>query len=152
MVEADGEAFRDHWGFVEEPFEQRLEVWQSWIESLGDAHDPSLWFIAHDGDQIAGLGLFSTQIAGDKTRSYVDSLSVRPAYRKRGIAIALLRHGFGELHRRGYAAVELDMDSENLTGALRLYERAGMRVIRRTINYEKVLREGEDLVTRQLDE
>ena len=149
MVAASEEAFRDHWGYVEEPYEQALENWQSWIGSLGETLDPSLWLIAHDGDEIAGLGLFSTRVADDLTRSYVESLSVRLAYRKRGVALALLRHGFGEFHRRGFEAVELDMDSENLTGALRLYERAGMRVTRRTISYEKVLRDGEDLVKRE---
>jgi len=42
------------------------------------------------------------------------------------------------------------MDSENLTGALKLYERAGMRVVRRTLRYEHVLRDGDDLATRTL--
>ena len=148
LARSSREAFRDHWGHVEQPFEQDLEEWRSWIDSLGERRDPTLWFVAHDGDEIAGLGFFSTEVAGDTTRSYVETLSVRPAYRKRGVALALLHHGFGEVHRRGYAAVELDMDSENLTGALRLYERAGMRVIRKIISYEKTLREGEDLVKR----
>jgi len=152
MVVASREAFRDHWGYVEEPLDQAIADWKEWIASLGGRRDPSLWFVAHEGSQIAGLGLFSTQIAGDATRSYVESLSVRPAYRKRGIALALLHQGFGEVHRRGYEAVELDMDSENLTGALRLYERAGMRVIRRMYSYEKELRPGKDLATRSLQD
>jgi len=151
LAVASREAFRDHWGYVESPLEQSIEDWRQWIASLGETRDPSLWFVACDGDEIAGVGLFSAEIAGDKTRSYVESLSVRPAYRKRGIALALLRHGFREVYKRGYEAVELDMDSENLTGALRLYERAGMHVIRQTLTYEKVLREGEDLITRELD-
>ena len=150
MCMATREAFRDHWGYVEEPLDQDLEGWRSWTASLGERLDPSLWFLACDGDEIAGLGLFSTRIGDDATRSYVESLSVRPGYRKRGIALALLRHGFKEVAGRDYKAVELDMDSENLTGALRLYERAGFRVIRRTLSYELVLREGKDLATRVL--
>jgi len=151
MCRANRESFRDHWGYVEEPFEQNLEGWRSWVEGLGDSLDPTLWFLACEGDEIAGLGLFSSQIGGDMGRSYVESLSVRPAFRKRGVALALLHHGFGEVARRGYEAVELDMDSENLTGALRLYERAGMRVIRRNLNYELVLREGTDVATRSIE-
>ena len=46
----------------------------------------------------------------------------------RGLGLALLRHGFGALYRRGDRQVFLDVDSENRTGATRLYERAGMRV------------------------
>jgi hypothetical protein len=42
------------------------------------------------------------------------------------------------------------MDSENLTGALRVYERAGMRAVRQSVFYEKELRAGTDLATRQL--
>ena len=152
MVVAGREAFRDHWGYVEEPLDQAIADWKEWIASLGERRDPSLWFVAHEGPEIAGLGLFSTQIAGDATRSYVESLSVRPAYRKQGIALALLHQGFGEVYRRGYEAVELDMDSENLTGALRLYEKAGMRVIRQMYSYEKELRPGRDLATRSLQD
>lgn len=43
------------------------------------------------------------------------------------------------------------MDAESLTGALRLYERAGMHVIRQVISYEKEIRAGVDLATRSLD-
>lgn len=75
---------------------------------------------------------------------------MRPAWRKRGVALALLRHTFGEFRRRGYAAVELDMDSENLTGALRVYERAGMRATRQSVVFERELRPGRDLATREL--
>jgi len=62
----------------------------------------------------------------------------------------LLHHTFAEFHRRGYVGVELDMDSQNLTGALRVYERAGMHVIRQSMSYEKELRPGIDLATREL--
>jgi mycothiol synthase len=150
IVAADIEAFRDHWGHVERPFESELEEWQRYVEGEGDRCDPTLWFLAVDGEEIVGYSICRPQVADDETRGYVDGLCVRPAWRKRGIALALLHKTFGEFYRRGKAAVELDMDSENLTGALRLYERAGMRVIRRTLNYELVLRDGEDLVTREL--
>jgi len=46
--------------------------------------------------------------------------------------------------------VRLDADSQSLTGALRVYERAGMRVVRQFVTYEKVLRPGIDLATREL--
>ena len=51
---------------------------------------------------------------------------------------------------KGFKAVELETDSENLTGALRLYTKVGMRVIRQTYVYEKELRPGVDLATREL--
>jgi len=150
IVAADMESFRDHWGHVDRPFDQELEEWQSFVRGEGDLIDPTLWFLATDGEKIVGYSICRGQVADDATRGYVDGLAVLPGWRKRGIALALLHQSFGELSRRGRAAVELDMDSENLTGALRLYERAGMHVIRRLLNYELVLRDGKDLVTREL--
>jgi len=40
------------------------------------------------------------------------------------------------------------VDAENVTGALRLYEKAGMRPARRGDLYELLLRPGRDLATR----
>ena len=149
VARADMEAFRDHWGHVERPFETELEGWQDYVRSKGDKLDPTLWFLAVDGEEIAGCSICAPNIADDETRGYVDGLCVRPAWRRRGIALALLHQTFGEFYRRGYKAVELDMDSENLTGALGLYTKAGMHVTRQMMSYEKVLRGGVDLVKRE---
>ena len=54
-----------------------------------------------------------------------------PAFRSRGLGTALLVHAFGEFQRRGRRRVGLGVDAENTTGAVRLYERAGMHVVRR---------------------
>lgn len=144
------ETWRDHWGFVAQPLDQALADWKEGLSALGGKFDPTLWFLAMDGAEIVGISLCDNRIVDDTTRGYIDSLGVRPAWRKRGIALALLRHTFGEFARRGYAAVELDMDSENLTGALRVYERAGMHVIRQSAFYEKELRPGVDIATREI--
>jgi len=144
------EAWRDHWGFVEQPFDQVLAERREAIKAQGASFDPTLWFLAVDGSEIVGLSLCDDRIVDDRTRGYVGTLAVRPAWRKRGIALALLHHTFAEFRRRGYAAVELDMDSQNLTGASRLCERAGMRGVRQFVTYEKELRPGIDLATREL--
>jgi hypothetical protein len=46
--------------------------------------------------------------------------------------------------------VRLDVDSQNLTGASRLCNRAGMRAVRQSMRREKELRPGIDLTTREL--
>lgn len=97
-----------------------------------------------------GVCLCLSHVNRDSTRGYVNGLGVRPPWRKRGIATSLLQHALAEFQNRGYAAVELDMDSQNLTGALRLYKRAGMRAVRQLMRYEKVIRPGVDLATRHL--
>lgn len=144
------EAWRDHWGYIEEPFEQVLVQWREGVERDGERFDPTLWFLATAGDDIIGISLCASHIGGDATRGYVQGLGVHPQWRKHGAALALLRHTFREFRRRGYVAVELDMDSQNLTGALRVYERAGMRAVRQSVIYERILRDGRDLATRQL--
>ena len=56
-----------------------------------------------------------------------------------GLGRALLFHSFRELRRLGRTAVGLSVDSENPTGAVRLYESVGMRPVSRRVLYEKQL-------------
>lgn len=149
ILHADREAFRDHWGYVESPFEDQFKGFLHWIEN--DPHfDPSLWFLAMDGDEIAGLSLCQSHTAEDPNMGFVDSLGVRRPWRRKGLGLALLHHSFGELYRRGKCRVGLGVDAGSLTGATRLYERAGMHVHRQYANYEKELRPGVDLSTQSL--
>lgn len=145
---ASEEAFRDHWGRVPSTLEEEEYGWIEWIRWQGEAFDSSLSTLAWDGDQVAGFALGRWHLPLDRSRGVVASLAVRPAWRHRGLGLALLRNALGEFHRRGCASVELLVDSESLTGALRLYERAGMRVFRTQIIYEKELRAGIDITTR----
>jgi mycothiol synthase len=101
-----------------------------------DAFDPSLWFLAVAGDELVGANLC---FAGP-TGGFVAQLAVRRDRRGRGLGLALLRHGFAELYRRGERQVWLYVDTENRTGATRLYERAGMRVQHRFDFWVKRLR------------
>jgi ribosomal protein S18 acetylase RimI-like enzyme len=59
-------------------------------------------------------------------RGRVAEIGVVDAYRGRGLGFALLTHSFHELRRRGAAEIVLDVDSENVTSAIRLYTKAGM--------------------------
>ena len=63
------------------------------------------------------------------------------------LGMALLLHSFAEFYRRSKNKIGLGVDSQNLTGATRLYERAGMHVARIHITYEKELRAGIELST-----
>lgn len=99
-------------------------------------YDPSLWFLAWDGDQLAGFALSFPERGGDVELGWVATLGVAPAWRRRGLGEALLRAAFQALHARGLRRVGLGVDAENATGALRLYERAGMRKIRQADVWE----------------
>ena len=108
---------------------------------MGEAFDPGLWFLAMDGDEPAGAALC---IASDGL-GWVDVLAVRRPWRGRGLGLALLRHAAGEFHRRECQKYALAVDSESLTGATRLYERAGMRAVHTYAGWLKELRAGTDL-------
>lgn len=128
------EAFRDHW----EHRDMSLEEWRGWfVETPG--FDPALWFVAHDGEEIAGLSLCRVDWSGNPQRGFVSILAVRRPWRRRGLATALLQHSFGEMKRRGMTRGSLGVDAENLTGAVALYERAGMSVERRFNCYQRTL-------------
>jgi mycothiol synthase len=135
LYRAHEEAFQDHWGHTPRPF----EVWKHRdIES--DEFDPSLWFIAWDGNQIAGYALNRYR----NGNSWVGTLGVRRPWRKRGLGLALLYHSFGEFYKRGKRTISLGVDAANLTGATRLYQKAGMHVAAEYVNYEKELRPGRE--------
>lgn len=127
------EAFADMWGYMPPSFEE----WQAKIDHWYGS-DPTLWFLATDGEEIAGAALCTYRL----DMGWVRSLGVRRPWRQRGVGLALLREAFGEFYRRGRQTVGLGVDSESLTGATRLYERAGMTVNRQFDQYRKELRAG----------
>ncbi|NPV65793.1 MAG: GNAT family N-acetyltransferase [Anaerolineae bacterium] len=144
------DSFRDHWGFIEEPF----EAWRRRVRGRPD-FDPSLWLLAvttaSGGDEIVGVALCSPAAIEDPDMGWVGSLGVLREWRRRGIARALLQYAIGEFYRRGQARVGLGVDAASLTGATRLYEEVGMRVVRQWDQYEKVLREGQEIAIESLD-
>jgi mycothiol synthase len=114
------EAFEDHWDYSPTPYEAFLDR-----NVRRDHFDPALWIVAIDaGDPV---GLLSGSAHTD--RGWVDDLGVLRSHRGRGIATAMLRESFAEFERRGLPRVRLNVDSDNLTGAVSLYEGVGMWVV-----------------------
>ena len=124
------EAFAEHWEFTP----SSLDEWLNWRQTRRDYH-PALWQIAEENGEVAGASL----CFGEDRFGWVLDLAVRPSSRRAGLGLALLGSGLAALWRRGHTRVGLEVDSENETGATRLYERAGMKVTRRYATYEKVL-------------
>jgi mycothiol synthase len=151
LVRVDSEAFKDHFGYIKQPFEDELARFSNWLKNDEQLTDPSLWFLAMDGDQAVGLALCAVHDSEDREWGHVNSLGVLRSHRKRGIGLALLRHAFSEYYSRGYKGVTLGVDAENLTGALRLYKKAGMSVHRQFDLYEKELRPGREISVQSLE-
>jgi mycothiol synthase len=143
VFEADDEAFKDHWGYLPDTYEH----WEYWTIKR-EGFDPSLWFLAVEGNEIAGIALCQYE----NGEGWVGALAVRRPWRKHGLGLALLRQAFGEFYRRGTHIVGLGVDAQNLTGATRLYTRAGMHVALQHDTYQKELRPGEELSTQSVSE
>jgi mycothiol synthase len=114
------EAFEDHWDFYPIPYQEFLDR-----NVHGDDFDPALWIMAVDADEPVGV-LYG---GADSDRGWVRELGVVRSHRGRGIATAMLRESLAEFERRGLPRVRLNVDSDNMTGAVSLYERVGMRVV-----------------------
>lgn len=135
VYEAVEEAFADHWGHVKPPF----ETWKLY-RTAPEHYHPDLWFVAWEGDQVAGISICRYRSG----IGWVWSLGVRRNWRQQGLGMALLLHSFGEFYRRGQTLVGLGVDALNPTGATRLYERAGMYIETEYVCYEKEYRPGRD--------
>ena len=131
VFEAVQEAFADHWDF----HPQSIENWREFTVKARN-FNPDLWLVARDGDEVAGASLNYPERTDDPGYGWVGSLAVRPAWRRRGVGEALLRRSFAVLHARGWRNVRLSVDAENPTGATRLYERVGMRMLRQANTWE----------------
>jgi ribosomal protein S18 acetylase RimI-like enzyme len=138
-VETIREVFKDEPGWVERPLEEELDDWTHYFNHAPHA-DPSLWFVASEGNTIVGTCFGHPVLPEDPDMGYVFALGVRRAWRRRGIALALLCQTFRALYHRGKHKVQLGVDAENPTGATRLYEKTGMRVVRRFDVFEKMVR------------
>jgi mycothiol synthase len=125
---AANEAFADEWGFTGTPFD---EWWR--MRSTAEDFDPTLWFLVRDGDDLAA---FARCDAGRRGGGFVGMLGVREPWRRRGLGLALLRHAFREFRGRGLTRASLGVDTQNPTGATRLYERAGMEVEIEYVTFE----------------
>jgi mycothiol synthase len=140
--DAHEDAFRDLWGRPKNSYDRFLKLTQA------ESFDPDLWFLAEDAGRIAGVSLCKL-VSG---QGIVESLGVLRPWRGRGLGLALLQHSFGAFWNRGVGNVWLSVDAESLTGATRLYERAGMHVTGRYIIHLKELRPGVDYSQHALEE
>jgi mycothiol synthase len=124
------EAFADDWGHHPEPFDRWAD------EQTGSpSYDPTLWLLATAAGEP--VGALTANVSGD--HGWVDEVGVLAPWRGRGIAAALLRRSFATFAGRGLRRVLLNVDAANPTGATRLYERAGMRVVNRWDMWERPL-------------
>jgi mycothiol synthase len=138
----DNAAFRDHWGHAE-------IKWEEFLHLLKMPHmRPELWLLAEEAATGEVVGLGFNVIDPDwiaqtgRQEGYLDTLAVLREHRKRGLGTALISKSLQVLRNAGMEAVHLHADSENLTGAMRLYEGVGFEVRKRYVAYRRTMRGG----------
>ncbi|HSK51851.1 MAG TPA: GNAT family N-acetyltransferase [Clostridia bacterium] len=137
IFDADDEAFKDH-------FEHRAATEQDFTTLFAHPDlDTSLWQVAWDGDQVAGsvqtwIWKSENEALGLR-RGWLESVSVRRPWRRRGVAKALISASLVQLRERGMEEAMLGVDAENPTGALGVYESVGFEVKVRARSYRKLV-------------
>ncbi len=135
--EANVEAFRDHWGFSE-PTEEDFDGFRK-----SKYCQPELWQVAWDGDEVVGsVWNYVNQDENEtyhRKRGWTEDITTRRAWRRRGIARALIIRSMQMHKANGMNEVALGVDTNNPSGAVKLYKSLGYKKVRTWINYRKAV-------------
>ena len=136
--QAHREAFAGHWGATP-PDQQR---WSQRYTGT-QAFRPDVSWLVLDGDEVVAYLLtyfWEADAAATGVReAFVGQLGARPTWRRRGLGGLLLAAALESYRAAGYERSLLTVDTDNATGALRLYERAGYAVRDTSVVWTKPL-------------
>lgn len=127
-------------------FENIAENWladkyPAWVAK--PENNPRFWQVAWDGDQLAGMVLAHIEEpeneAHQRKRGYTEHIYVRPPWRGRGLASALIARSLQVLKAQGMTEAELGVDAENESAAFRLYTQLGYKTFSVDTWYRKAL-------------
>jgi mycothiol synthase len=122
------EAFNDHWGSI--PMTD--ELWAEFMSAASTRLDLS--FIARAGDEVVGMCIGAhfpaDEAVSGRREGWIDSLGTKRAWRKKGIATALMERSFVAFRNAGFSHAALGVDSTNPTGAAELYLDVGFAPVR----------------------
>lgn len=137
LWDALSEAFRDHFGSHDDTPEAR----RSWLDD--PAMDPGLFAVAFDGDEVVAGVLGYVFPEENRLQAYrrgwADPVFTRRLWRRRGLARALLGRCLVLLRDAGMTSAQLDVDTQNTSDALTLYEEHGFSADRGSSEWHKPL-------------
>ena len=126
------DSFSQHFGFLPREFAE----WRELVCRDKDEINTQAWLISVKGDP-AGFVDFSDEQLHEGS-GYVSGLGVCQAFQGKGLGEALLRHAIKVNYELGRSKLRLGVDAGNESGALRLYEKVGMKSISEWHQYENV--------------
>lgn len=135
--------FQDHWGFI--PADEK--IWNLFLTGHPDFRPDLSWLAlavnSQGEEQVIGFSLNQVHEADNAAegilQGWIQDLGVLRSWRKRGIASGLLCASMQSFKDAGLDYAALAVDTENLTGALHLYERLGFIKFRRSLAYGKTI-------------
>lgn len=141
MFVAHNTAFLDHPNFI--PWTDTM--WQQWVTGSRNFR-PALSFVVAEvsrpGEVVGYVQSYEYDAYFEQTgrrEAYVGKVGTLREHRGRGLASAMLSHALRAYRAAGFDEASLDVDSDNPTGALGVYHRAGFEVESRWTNYAGVV-------------
>ncbi|TYP86900.1 GNAT family N-acetyltransferase [Blastococcus xanthinilyticus] len=138
---AHNTAFTEHHGSAE----RDAASWQR-LFTGSRAFRPDLSVLALADGAVAGYVLAYVYEADTRARGYrevvLGQIGVLPAVRGRGLAAAMIGLALQRAAGAHCRTAALDVDSDNVTGALRLYERLGFETVRTRVAWSLERAEG----------
>ncbi len=142
--------YQDVWNGMKEAFQ--MEPWYS--DSLFDdehfrawtakpTFEPEIWQVAWDGDRV--VGTVQNYVNGEENRifhkrvGHTEEIWVARDWRDKGIAKALISRSLRLLAELGMTEASLDVNADNLSGALHLYTSLGYRPVHKFVWLRKPL-------------
>jgi len=130
---------QEEWGSAE-PTEA---AYQEWLKD--PLFQPHLWQIAWEKETGNPVGHVLTYIHHEENkqfhrkRGYTEGVGVSQAWRRRGLARALISRSLQAQKAAGMTGSALVADSESTSGVTRLYESCGFQIVNRDTVYRKPL-------------
>lgn len=136
---AFNDSFQDHFGF----FPVNEEIWHVGFSGKPEFRGDLTRLALDDAGHVIGFCLCSVNPGRNAQTGWnegiLDDIGVIRGWRKKGIASALIVAAMRALKEAGLDKAALGVDTENPTGALRLYENLGFYAMRRSITFTKEL-------------
>ena len=126
------DSFSKHFGFMPRHFTE----WKELVLRDRDESNLQAWLISVDGEP-AGFVDCNDELAHEDS-GYISGLGVKQSFQGRGLGESLLRHAIQVNTELGRSKICLSVDTGNESGALRLYEKVGMKPISEWHHYENL--------------
>lgn len=126
------DSFSDHFGFLPREFNQWAELYRRDLPEFKN----QAWILKSDG--IPAGFIDCDESLAHLNSAYVHTLGVSKVFRGKGFGEALLRHAIQTYFNLGRSKLSLNVDTGNESGALRLYEKVGMKPISGWNQYENL--------------